>query len=170
MVYHVVRREFWCAGYGGVKFAGTAVVLGFATALAALGIVGVGRSDGLDAIAQYPLWMVAVGLIAASTAKLGFEAWLARGFARSELLTLRKTALLLGGALRRQAWLRQLLGLAGGGVLPALAITASAWGNTVMAAAVTVLALATSIGGELVERYLFFTAVVRPRMTGGLLP
>jgi Fe-S-cluster-containing dehydrogenase component/DMSO reductase anchor subunit len=170
MVYHVVRREFWRAGYGGVKFAGTAVVLGFATALAAPGIAGAGRSDGLDAIAQYPIWMVAVGLIAASTAKLGFEAWLARGFARSELSTLRKTALLLSGALRRQAGLRQLLGLAGGIVLPALAVAASAWGNPGMAAAVAVLALATSIGGELAERYLFFTAVVRPRMTGGLLP
>jgi formate dehydrogenase iron-sulfur subunit len=167
MVYHAVQREFWHACYGGVKFASTAVVLGLATALAALAIAGVGRPD---AIAPYPLWAVATSLIAASTAKLGFEAWLARGFARSELLTLRKTALLLGGALRRQAWLRQLLGLAGGIVLPALAVAAAAWGNPETTAAVAVLALAASIGGELAERYLFFTAVVRPRMTGGLLP
>ncbi len=45
MVYHVVRREFWRARYGGVKFAGTAVVLGLATALATLGIAGLGRAD-----------------------------------------------------------------------------------------------------------------------------
>jgi hypothetical protein len=167
MVYHAVRREFWLARYGGVKFAGTAVVLGLATALAALGLAGVGSPE---AMAPCPLWVVAIGLIAASTAKLGFEAWLIRGFARSELLTLRKTALLLRGALRRPAGLRQLLGLAGGIALPALAIAAAAWGNPGTTAAVVTLAMAATIGGELAERYLFFTAVVRPRMTGGLLP
>jgi hypothetical protein len=63
-----------------------------------------------------------------------------------------------------------MLGLAGGITLPALAIAATAWGNPDMTAILAVLALATSIGGEMAERYLFFTAVVRPRMTGGLLP
>ena len=37
-------------------------------------------------------------------------------------------------------------------------------------AAYTILALAASIGGETAERYLFFTAVVRPKMPGGLRP
>jgi Fe-S-cluster-containing dehydrogenase component/DMSO reductase anchor subunit len=170
MVYHAVRREFWLARYGGVKFAGTAVVLGLATALAALGIAGVGRPDVPVAIVLHPLWVVAIGLIAATTAKLGLEVWLVRGFARSELMTQRKTALLLRGALRRQAGLRQFLGVAGGIVLPALAIAAAAWGNPGTTAAVATLAMAATIGGELAERYLFFTAVVRPRMTGGLLP
>ena len=45
LVYHVVRRPYWRATYGGVKFAGTAVVLGLATALAALGIA-VAESSG----------------------------------------------------------------------------------------------------------------------------
>jgi formate dehydrogenase iron-sulfur subunit len=170
MVYHAVRREFWRASYGGVKFAGTAVVLGLATALAALGIAGGGRPDGLGAISSYPLWVVAIGLIVTSSAKLVFEAGLVRGFGRSELLTLRKTALLLRGALKRLARLRHLLGLAGGIVLPALAIGASAWGDPEATAAVAVLALVASIGGEIAERYLFFAAVVRPKMPGGLLP
>ncbi len=38
LVYHAVRRPFWQASYGGLKFAGSAVVLGLATALAALGV------------------------------------------------------------------------------------------------------------------------------------
>ena len=38
MVYHVVRRPFWRASASGVKFAGTTVVLGLATALASLGV------------------------------------------------------------------------------------------------------------------------------------
>ena len=37
MVYHVVRRPFWRASLSGVKFAGTTILLGLATALASLG-------------------------------------------------------------------------------------------------------------------------------------
>jgi DMSO reductase anchor subunit len=170
MVYHVVRREVWRAGYGGIKFAGTGVVLGLAAAMATMAIAGAGRPDVLNAMAPDPLWVVAIGLIAATSAKLGFEAWIVRGFARSERMTLRKTALLLTGALRRPARLRQLLGLTGGVILPALVLAAAAWGNPSTTAAVAILALAASIGAETAERYLFFTAVVRPKMPGGLLP
>ncbi len=166
MVYHAVRREFWHARYGGVKFAGTAIVLGLATAMAALAIARLGRPL---AIADDPMRAIAAGLVAATIAKLGFEAWILRGFALSERTTLRMTASLLRGALRTQAGSRRILGLAGGVVLPALAVAASTWGMTGMTAALAVLALAVSIGGEMAERYLFFTAVVRPRMTGGLL-
>ena len=77
MVYHVVRREFWRAAYGGVKFAGTAVVLGLATALATLGIAGARAADMLVAVSAAG---VAIGLIAATAAKLGFEATIVRGF------------------------------------------------------------------------------------------
>src|SRR5262249_8607622 len=113
MVYHAVNREFWRACYGGVKFAGTSVVLWLATSLAALWTAGMGRPDDFDAISTDPLWVVAIGLMAATSAKLGFEAKLVHDFARSERMTLRKTALLLRGALRRQAGLRRLLGLVG---------------------------------------------------------
>jgi formate dehydrogenase iron-sulfur subunit len=169
MVYHAVRREFWHACYSGVKFAGTGVVLGLATAMATMAVAVAGRPNGLDAIAPYPLRVVAIGLITATIAKLGFEAWLVRGFAGSRRPTLRKTAALLRGALRRQSGLRQVLGLVGGIVLPGLAIAASAWGFPGMAAAAAILALATSIAAEMAERYLFFTAVVRPTMPGGPL-
>ena len=170
MVYHAVRREFWHASYGGVKFAGTAAILGLATALAAQGVAEVRRPHVPDVISSYGLWIVALGLIATTSAKLGFEARLVRGFERSKLLTLRKTSLLLRGALKRQAGLRQLLGVAGGIVLPALAIAASAWAGSGTTAAVAILALAASIGAETAERYLFFAAVVRPKMPGGMLP
>jgi DMSO reductase anchor subunit len=159
MVYHAVRRDFWHARYGGIKFAGTAIVLGLATALTALAIADVGH-----------LGAVAAALSAATVAKLGFEAWIVRGFATSERTTLRGTASLLRGALRSRAGLRRILGLAGGVVLPAAAVAASSGGMLAMSATAAVLALITSIGGELAERHLFFTAVVRPRMTGGLLP
>jgi Fe-S-cluster-containing dehydrogenase component/DMSO reductase anchor subunit len=170
MVYHVVRRPSWHARYGGVKFAGTALVLGLAAALAALSLGTVGRPDGPGETPSVPLWAVGVGLIGATSAKLWFERRVSHVFARSEVSALRKTAHLLRGALRRPARLRCVLGVVGGVILPGLTLASAAWEHPGAAAAVAILALATSIGAELAERYLFFTAVVRPRMTGGLLP
>jgi formate dehydrogenase iron-sulfur subunit len=169
LVYHVVRRPYWRASYGGVKFTGTAIVLGLATALAASGISWLSHPDQPGGAHSWrPLAIIALGLIAATSAKLWFEARLARGFARSDLAALRKAALLLVGPLQRPAGLRRLLGVVGGVVLPAAAIIGAAMANPVAAAATAVLALVVSISAEVAERYLFFTAVVKPKITGGL--
>jgi len=169
LVYHAVRRPYWRACYSVVKFTGTAVVLGLATVLAALGIAALGHPDILRGPASsWPLTAVALCLIASSSAKLWFEARLARGFANSELAPLRKTAQLLGGPLQRPAGLRRLLGVVGGVVLPAAAVMGAATLSPGKTAAAAVLALAAAIAGEMAERYLFFTAVVRPKMPGGL--
>ena len=147
-------------------------MLGLATALAALGIAAVGRPACCRARRhRVPLWPIALGLIAATSAKL-----VVRGEARPRLRpvanwpTLRKTALLLawssaaagritapprGRGRRRPAG----AGHRGGGLA-----------SPGLTAAAAVLALAASIAGEMAERYLFFTAVVRPKMPGGLLP
>ncbi len=169
LVYHVVRRPFWRAHISGVKFLGTAVVLGPATALAALGIASLRQPDMLTwPGSSSPLVAVAVCLIVASSAKLWFEARLVRGFGTSELAALRQTALLLVGSLQRPAGLRRLLGVVGGVVLPALAAMAAATANPGATAAAAIAALLISVAGEISERYLFFTAVVRPKMPGGL--
>jgi hypothetical protein len=44
----------------------------------------------------------------------------------------------------------------------------AAGGDAGVAAAASALALAASAGGEFLERWLFFTAVAKPRMPGGL--
>jgi Fe-S-cluster-containing dehydrogenase component/DMSO reductase anchor subunit len=170
MVYHAVRRASWHASYVGIKFAGTAAVLGLATALVSLSIGAIGRPDALSEVSSLPLWLIAIGLMAATSGKLWFEGRLSLLFLRSKLLPLRQTALLLRGALKRPVRLRSLLGLGGGIVLPGLAMVASALGHPGPTAAFAILGLAASIGAEAVERYLFFTAVVRPRMPGGPLP
>lgn len=146
MVYHVVRRPFWRGGRSGLKFFGSAVVLGLAAAFAASG----GTSQ------------FALGLVTASLIKLAFDASILMHLRDPQMSPLRRTALLLRGPLSRVAGLRLGLGLVGGVVLP-LAVaagalpTAAAWG-----------ALLTVLGSELAERYLFFAAVVRPKMPGGL--
>jgi Fe-S-cluster-containing dehydrogenase component/DMSO reductase anchor subunit len=150
MVYHVVRRPFWRGHTSGVKFAGTTLVLGLALALSA--------APGEAAIAG--------SLMLLSLGKLGFEARERRERDPSDPLG--RTARLLRGPLSRSVVVRVFLGASGGVVLPAAAILASASGFVGVAGVSAVLALAASSAGELVERSLFFRAVVRPKMPGGL--
>lgn len=154
MVYHVVHRPFWRASSGGVKFAGTAVVLGLAAAL-----VSVPSQAGS-----------AAALLAAVAAKLGFEAALLRHLNDPRLTPLRRSAQLIRGALRRTAALRLGLGVLGGLVLPLVLLGAGTMLGPAGRFAVASAALLALVAGELAERYLFFAAVVRPKMPGGLLP
>jgi Fe-S-cluster-containing dehydrogenase component/DMSO reductase anchor subunit len=157
MVYHVVRRPFWRARVAGWKFAGTVLVLGPAAALACLGL-GPARGRGDDLL---PL--VAAVAALATVAKLRFEASTGRDEGDGPL---GETAWLLRGPLKRVVGLRRFLGVAGGVVLPALAVVGSVANDPGATAAAAALALASAIGGEFLERRLFFSAVSKPRMPG----
>jgi formate dehydrogenase iron-sulfur subunit len=163
MVYHVVRRPFWHASIAGWKFAGTALVLGLAAALACIGVEMVGRFGGR--VAEV-LPMLAVALVVASTAKLRFEARDLRGQWGDGPLG--QTAWLLRNPLREAVGWRKVFGVAGGVVLPAMALAAWAGNDLGASAAAALGALAATVVGEFLERSLFFTAVSRPRMPGGL--
>ncbi len=158
MVYHVVRRPYWSARLGGLKFAGTALVLGLATALASETVASPDR-------ALLPI--LAGGVILSMALKLWLESrdWRVQD---DEDSSLRETALLLRGPLARGVRSRWLLGVAGGVVLPGLVILAEVWGLGQAAVSPAFLGLGCSIAGELVERHLFFRAVVRHRMPGGM--
>jgi DMSO reductase anchor subunit len=150
MVYHAVRRPFWHASQGGPKFLGTAAVLGLAAALAS-GSAAVG--------------VLVPALIASALAKLAFETSILTHLGDPRRSMLRRSAMLLVGPLRRATAARLLLGLAGGVTLPlAVGLSGGGWPGTALAAA----ALAVTAAGELAERSLFFTAVVRPKMPGGV--
>jgi len=157
MVYHVVRRPFWRASLSGVKFAGTTILLGLATALASLAV--------LRPTATL-VTLIAGALIVVTVAKLWFES--RDRLERDEDGPLRRTAWLLRRALKRPAGLRRFLGIAGGVILPALAIVGAVSGDSGAVTSSAVLSLAATTGGELIERYLFFRAVTRPKMPGGL--
>jgi Fe-S-cluster-containing dehydrogenase component/DMSO reductase anchor subunit len=148
MVYHVVRRPFWTASSTGTKFAGTTVLLGLAAATFTMGGSKV----------------VTTALVATLAAKVLLEASVLSHLRDPRVSPLRRTALLLCGPLARISLTRLVLGLAGGIGLPlAFSIGLS---ETYRAAALA--ALAALLGGEFAERYLFFAAVVRPKMPGGL--
>ena len=119
MVYHAVRRPFWRASSGSLRFGGTLAILGSGLTLAVMG-ARAAKTPGLLLVAGEARLFIAVacGLAAASAAKLWFEAGLVRGYARSELPTLRSTVRLLHGPLRRPAGVRRFLGVVGGVVLP----------------------------------------------------
>ncbi len=165
MVYHAVRRPFWQARSAGVKFAGTTLVLGLAAALVS---VSVSSALALNGPAGLLIPVLAGALIAASAAKLWFETGDSRERDETVVEPLRLTAGLLRGPLKRTADFRRWLGVAGGVVVPSLAIAAAAQGGDKVVAALAVVALTASIGGELLERFLFFRAVTRPRMPGAL--
>jgi formate dehydrogenase iron-sulfur subunit len=165
MVYHVVRRPFWRASVSGVKFAGTTLVLGLATALASLGLSKGLASGGTPQLVA----RVAGAMILVSAAKLAFEARDRRNWDEDDAASepLRRTARLLRGPLKRSAGLRRFLGVAGGMVLPGLVVVGVVSGDRGVAAATASLMMAATIGGELIERSLFFRAVTRLQIPGG---
>ena len=108
-------------------------------------------------------------LALATLAKLLWEATLFVHLRDKQLGSLRRTALLLRGPLRRETGARFGLALAGGVFAP-LVIGALVGGDGSVAAAVTVAALGwlALVAAELLERALFFRAAAPPRMPGGL--
>ena len=166
MVYHAVRRPSWRARSSGTKFGGTAVVLGLASALACLGAdragwLGTPGPGGPTAFAG-----LALALAGATAAKLAFEARERRG--EPEDGPLGQAAWLLRGPLREVVARRRLLGIAGGVVLPAVGVAAAVAGGVAPAAVAAGVGLAACVAGELLERRLFFVAVAKRRMPGGL--
>lgn len=172
MVYASTRRAFWNAPYTGLKFLLTALVLGIPVALLIRLMAAAGTSSGAVAQAmQSPgkgLCLSLAGIVAIKLfAEASIFAWL-----RARTFTpLRRTAMLMSGALARATKARFAAGALGGVALPALL---GAWNSpaesvTVHPAFVVVgvlLVLALNLAGELLERYLFFAAVVAPKMPG----
>lgn len=163
MVYHAVRRPFWHARIGGPKFAGTALVLGLATALASLGAASVAAPGVISARSTALVPPLALALVVLTAARL----WLEAAALRNGGDAIAHTVRLLRGPLRRALGVRRFFGLAGGIVLPAFAAVGAILGDPGLLVSTSILALAAALGGELAERFLFFTAVSRHTVPGG---
>jgi Fe-S-cluster-containing dehydrogenase component/DMSO reductase anchor subunit len=150
MIYADTRREFWCASQCFGKFFGTTLLLG--TALT----VAVTNSTG---------WPLLALLCVVTAAKLAFEQRIFRHLPDSDaqsLTSLNKTARLLVGEMGVAARARVACGIFGGLILPLLAVLIHPGAKLALAT------LALCLLGELLERYLFFTAVAPVKMPGGL--
>jgi Fe-S-cluster-containing dehydrogenase component/DMSO reductase anchor subunit len=147
MIYHDTRRPLWHWRRGLPLFFGTTLALGAAGA----------------AIVNHSAALLAAIMIA-SASKLLVEVLPLRHLTNRTLTPLKRTALLVTGKFQHVAFLRLVCVLLGGIGLPlCLAMNVGA-SHALMA----VLAFALLLAGELLERFLFFTTVVAPKMPGGV--
>lgn len=163
MVYADTRREYWRLASAGAKFFGTTFLLG------ALGTLLVLLATG----ASIALIQVVAGLTAlAGLFKLAADQRVLRHLPAEDFSPLHKTALLLSGPFGGWNRLRA-AGTALGGIgLPALialplAAPPPAEATTVVLAQ-AIFALVLGLGGELIERALFFLTVQPVKMPGSV--
>lgn len=163
MIYVDTHREFWRASQSFGKFFGTTLLLGSVTALAFSVVPGQPRAGSH--------FFILAGLVCALTvAKLGFENRVFEHRVDEETpapAPLSKTARLLDGQLASTLRSRIAVGLIGGLLLPVLmSLGAVPSGIPMMLLGCATWALC--VIGELLERYLFFTAVAPAKMPGGV--
>jgi formate dehydrogenase iron-sulfur subunit len=163
MIYQDTRRTFWRTTMTSLKFLGTTLVLGPATILFSM----VFQSGFTPAIASQPLYHQIVSLLcgfigAFTTAKLVWELAVFAHLRDAGWTNMKRTALLMSGELKRAATARFILGALGGIVLPLLGLFGVCNAGTAIGI------LGCLLAGELLERYLFFTAVIPPKMPGGI--
>ncbi len=147
MIYHDTHRPLWHWSRSLPLFFGTALLLG---------VAGVAIMEPRPALT--------FTIIAVSMAKLLVETLTLRHVTDNSLTPLKKTALLITGKFQLVAFARLLCLMLGGIGLPLL-MTLNIFPSSAMCAAI---AFTLLLAGELLERFLFFTTVVAPKMPGGV--
>ena len=172
MIYVFTRRECWSFTRVAARFTLTAALLGVAAVwLSVLMATMASPSSALTAVVRQggPQWCRA--LIGLTVVKLGWEAAIFRHLALGRMTPLKRSAWLLTHELSSVSLARFALGLLGGVLMPLFLLSelpAASSANVVQFTATTGLLFAACLTGELLERYLFFTACASPRMPGGI--
>jgi Fe-S-cluster-containing dehydrogenase component/DMSO reductase anchor subunit len=145
MVYVDTRRAFWRWSLTAPKFAGTTLLLGLGT-----GFLFSDRDQ-----------IVTVALLTVSLFKLAFEAGFLVVHARNNDRSPNKRSVLVvtRACSRTLAW-RFIFGVVGGIIIPVLAL------GFALPLSIKVIALGLCLVGEILERVLFFEAVIPERMPG----
>ena len=166
MVYQVCRRPSWRGWITSSKFFGSTLVLGLASWVASEAWSRVVEGSGAGSRPGSVAFVSA--LVASVFLKIGFEVFLLKALMDRELTPMRKSALIITGPLAKVWWSRCGLaligGLGGGAVLiaPAFGVSMAPIAQAVFWSTV----FAVLLVGELLERGLFFAAVVRLKMPG----
>lgn len=156
MIYVDTHRVFWRFSQSFGKFFGSTLLLGCSSALALGTLFADSHKD--------EMMLLAVMTCAVSVIKLALEHRIFRHWVDEETpapTPLNKTARLLDGELGKIARMRLGCGILGGLILPLVV----AWGS---GAWLALPMLGLCLIGELMERYLFFTAVAPEKMPGGV--
>lgn len=169
MIYHDTRRVFWDITLTGPKFGMSSLLLGIPVVLVTM-LFASGLHEELDPSAAMRGWgrILCGTLIVVTFTKLLFESAAFSHLKDLRTSPLRRSAALMAGELFGATRRRFALGIAGGLLCPALLLLVPDAGEPLLWA-LAGLMLTFSLAGELHERYLFFTAVVSPKMPGGVL-
>ncbi len=173
MIYRDTRRAYWQFGHTAVKFALTMTILGASTTLLTMMLNAAASPTGtVEQVMHawgHPLCLL---LALATVGKLVFEACVFRHLRDRRYTPQRRSAELLVGPLARVTLVRFAIGVIGGVIIPLL--LAADVNNDVSHGAMRfavqagVFVFLLTLVGELLERYLFFAAVVAPKMPGGI--
>ena len=172
MIYVDTRRPFWSAPRTAVKFFLTTLVLGLPTALL-VSLVPAAWSDEITVshmMTAYGTWMCRA-LVIAVIVKLLFESMVLVALRHTQHTPLKRTAILLTGDLSMVLLQRFFLGVVGGIVLPLVLLNepllaAGSGFHPLFVGIAIAWVIGLVMAGELMERYLFFRAVVSPKMPG----
>lgn len=172
MVYRDTRRPFWDNHGTTFKFLITTALLGLATSLAVLVIYA-----NIIHPAEVSLLMDSFGHLSVvciaglSIAKMGWEAMIFRFLKKEDGNFFKKTAILMVRPLKKYTLMRFAVGICGGMILPLLIFVVEANGQqaSLRLAGYSFVMLVILVVGEMLERYLFFRAVVPLKMPGGNL-
>jgi len=171
MIYQCTQRALWNGPATSMRFLLTTLVLGQSTALFT-SLIGADIASSLSAetIVRDLTAVLMPGLIIVAACKLLFEAALFGHLGSKQMTPLKRSALLMTTDLARAAKWRFALGIIGGILLPVVWMCRDAPSASAprLLHAVVVGQFLALLAGELLERYLFFTAVVASRMPGGL--
>lgn len=160
MVYHDTRREFWRWPATASKFFGTALILGGAAAF------WLSTAMMPQMSLEVGLWPAAI-IAGATLFKTAVEHRTLRCVTRDDFSSLHKTALILTGRFGLLNRWRLAFGILGGLIMPGFVLLGIKLGFQPARLSIMVgclfLLCAT---GELIERWLFFTAVQPVKMPG----
>ena len=172
MIYVFTQREYWSFSRVGVRFTLTCALLGIAAMwLSILTAMIAAPSLQLTELVAKVSPLLCQALVVTAVVKLTWEAAIFRHLLFRRMTPLRRSAMLQAGDLSRVTLARFALGLLGGVMMPLFILRQSTeTGNPadVEFVAATSLLFVACLAGELLERYLFFTACAAPRMPRGI--
>lgn len=175
MIYVFTQREFWNLGRTLTRFTLTAALLGLSTTWLAMLLTTVWSPSSGELLLQHVGHPLAFCLISVMAIKLIWESGTFLHLLNRRNSPLRRTAVLMTGPLANIVIARFALGLLGGVMMPAFLasysqeLTSHTPVDVKQFIMVSMMFIAC-LGGELLERYLFFAAVSAPRMPGGPRP
>jgi formate dehydrogenase iron-sulfur subunit len=168
MIYHVTRRQWWHLVRSGFKFLMTALVLGVSGMILMQWAVGMSMPGGVSDLLVEKIQLAGLILMAIAAFKLAGESLVFLSLRDKKHGDLKRSALLLRGDLARLTFFRYALGAVGGVLVPLFLIATASAESPSATMAGAVIAFVALLGGELVERMLFFGAMSSARMPGGM--